>query len=297
MAKKIYLSPSNQNANVYAYGNTNEMVQCNRIAECAEKALKRCGFSVKKAKQGQEMAKSISESNNWNADLHIPIHTNAYNGKVTGGTLVMLYGDSAENVKAGKAILNAVAPVSPGSDYTLRYRPELAELNSTRCIAVYLEVEFHDTKEGAKWIIENVEAIGEALAKGICKYYGVKYVAPASTETTVEKVSYETAAVQVLLRQAHKLGIVTTYVTPVDNKKGKLTNSAIIEAREYMGYKNPTNSIDLKFITDLEETIVKTRKAKINELEKMASGDYNKDGKVDIKDATLLQKKIAGIEG
>lgn len=80
MAKKIYLSPSNQVSNSYAYGNTNEMVQCNRIAEAARVALKRCGFDVKKAPQGQNMNTSINESNNWGADLHIPVHTNAGGG-------------------------------------------------------------------------------------------------------------------------------------------------------------------------------------------------------------------------
>lgn len=46
MSKKIYLSPSSQINNVYAYGNTNEMVQCNKIAEAAKTALERCGFVV-----------------------------------------------------------------------------------------------------------------------------------------------------------------------------------------------------------------------------------------------------------
>ena len=31
MAHKIYLSPSDQTANKYAYGSTNEAVQCRRI--------------------------------------------------------------------------------------------------------------------------------------------------------------------------------------------------------------------------------------------------------------------------
>lgn len=176
--KKIYLSPSNQDANLYKYGNTNEEAQCNRIATCAKTALERCGFSVKKTPQGQAMNTSIKESNNWGADLHIPIHTNALNGTLTGGTLVMLYSNNAANNKAGKAILDAVAPISPGKDYTLRYNPGLAELNSTNAIAVYLEVEFHDTADGAKWIINNVEQIGEAIAKGVCSYYGKKYKAP-----------------------------------------------------------------------------------------------------------------------
>ena len=173
MSKKIYLSPSNQNRNLYSYGDTNEMIQCNKIATELKKELEKYGFEVKKARQGQEMYTSISESNSWGADLHIPIHTNAFNGKVTGGTLVMLYNDKTENVKAGKAILNALAPISPGADYSLKYRPELAELNSTNAIAVYIEVEFHDTKTGAKWIIENTKNIAKHIAKGICNYYGV----------------------------------------------------------------------------------------------------------------------------
>lgn len=188
MAKKIYLSPSNQYDNIYSYGNTNEMIQCNKIADYAKTALERCGFTVKKAKQQQEMYTSINESNNWGADLHIPIHTNAFNGKVTGGTLVMLYSDNAENNKAGKAILDAVAKISPGSDYSLRYNPELAELNATSAVATYLEVEFHDTQTGAKWIIENVENIGEAIAKGVCNLYGVKYVTKEVDSQTLYKV-------------------------------------------------------------------------------------------------------------
>ncbi len=180
MSKKIYLSPSAQINNIYASGNTNECEQCNRIAEYAKKALEKCGFNVKKAPQGQAMNTSIKESNSWSADLHIPIHTNAFNGQTLGGTLVMIYSNAEENKKAGQAILNAVAPISPGPDYSLRVNSSLAELNSTKAIAVYLEVEFHDQKDGANWIINNVKSIGEAICKGVCGYYGVVYKADAS---------------------------------------------------------------------------------------------------------------------
>lgn len=175
MSNKIYLSPSNQNNNVYASGSTNEMVQCNRIAEAAKTALERCEFTVKKAPQGQAINTSIADSNNWGADLHIPIHTNAFNGTLTGGTLVMLYSMTGENKSAGQAILDAVAPLSPGADYSLKSNPELAELNATKAIAVYLEVEMHDTKQGAEWIISNTKNIGEAICKGVCNYFGTIY--------------------------------------------------------------------------------------------------------------------------
>ncbi len=146
MSKKIYLSPSCQINNVYASSNTNEQEQCNRIAEFAKTALERCGFEVKKAPKGQDITKSINESNSWSADLHIPIHTNAFNGKTLGGTLVIIYSNATENKKVGNAILNAVAPISPGPDYSLRVNSSLVELNLTKAIAVYVECEFHDTK-------------------------------------------------------------------------------------------------------------------------------------------------------
>lgn len=175
MSTKIYLSPSNQDANIYAAGNTNEMIQCNKIAEAAKKYLEKNGFDVKKAPQGQEMWTSIKESNAWGADLHIPIHTNAFNGSVTGGTLVMLYSTSGNNLKAGQAIFNRLAPITPGSDYSIRSNTGLAELNSTKAIAVYIECEFHDTVDGANFIINNTDKLGEAIARGICDYFGVTW--------------------------------------------------------------------------------------------------------------------------
>ena len=175
MAKKIYLSPSNQNGNSYAYGNTNEMVQCNKIASYAKTALERCGFEVKKAAEGQSMYNSVSESNTWGADLHLPIHTNAFDGTVTGGTLVMIFSSASENYRAATAILGAVGPITPGKDYSVRVNTSLYELSNTTAVAVYLECEFHDTVQGAKFIVENTKELGEAIAKGVCDYYGVYY--------------------------------------------------------------------------------------------------------------------------
>lgn len=174
MSKKIYLSPSNQSDNAYASGNTNEMVQCNRIADYAKVALERCGFIVKKAPMGQKISISAKESNNFGADLHIPIHTNAGGGN---GTLVMIYSNAPENVKAGTALYNSVNAVTPGTiEYGVRVNPSLLELNSTTAIASYVECEFHDRKDLAEFIIDNVEVLGEAIAKGVCDYYGVSYI-------------------------------------------------------------------------------------------------------------------------
>lgn len=192
MAYKIYLSPSNQGANLYATGGTNEKHQCDKIAAAAATALKRCGFSVKVGRSGDTMANRCKESDAFNADIHLPIHTNAFNGKVTGGTLVMVYKNSTKHNKAGLALLKAVGETSPGNDYALRYVKNLYELSQPAALSLYLEVEFHDTKTGADWIRNNITVIGEAIAKGLCNYYGVKYKAAAKETTTAPATKTDT---------------------------------------------------------------------------------------------------------
>ena len=174
MAIKVYLSPSNQDENLYAWGNTTEMEQCNRIAEYARIALERCGFEVKKALKGLAMDVSIAESNKWGADLHLPIHTNAGGG---AGTVVFVYNNADCNTKIAKPIYKAVQDFSIGTvDYGVRADPRLKELNSTLATAVYVEVDFHDNPDIAKWIVNNVWGIGEAICRGICEAYNVIYV-------------------------------------------------------------------------------------------------------------------------
>lgn len=189
MAYKIYLSPSNQSGNKYATGSTNEMAQCDKIAKAAYTALTRCGFSVKVGKSGDTMQNRCNESDTFKADIHMPIHTNAFDAKTTGGTLVMLYKSTTEHNKAGKALLDAVGKISPGNDYALRYRTDLYELSAPSAMSLYLEVEFHDTKTGSDWIINNIDNIGEAIAKGMCSYFGVTYKAPATSSSTTDTSS------------------------------------------------------------------------------------------------------------
>ena len=180
--KKIYLSPSDQTANKYAYGDTNEAAQCRRIADALEKALKRCGFSVKNNKTSSMQAR-VKESNEWGADLHVPLHTNAYNGKVSG-TRIFTYNTSGNGYKCAKKIFEYLTPVTPGASESISVYDDLYEVKYTAAPCVYIESEFHDVAIVAKWIINHVEDIAEAICKGICAYFGVKYVAPTSTTNT-----------------------------------------------------------------------------------------------------------------
>ena len=180
--KKIYLSPSDQTANKYAYGDTNEAVQCRRIADALEKALKRCGFAVKNNKTDSMQAR-VKESNDWGADLHVPLHTNAYNGKVSG-TRIFTYDKSGKGYKCAKKVFRFLAPVTPGASESISVYDDLYEVKYTAAPCVYIESEFHDVAIVAKWIINHVGDIAEAICKGICAHFGVKYIAPATAEPT-----------------------------------------------------------------------------------------------------------------
>ena len=185
MSKKIYISPSSQPANTYAVGNTNEQEQCRKIAAALEKELDRCGFNSKAGLSGT-MYTRVAESNSMGADLHLPIHTNAFDGKVAG-LRIMVSKKGGEAEKIAKAIMETLAPITPGNSDGIILYPNLYEISDSKAICVYVEVGFHDNKEEVQWIIEHTKDIAVAIAKGLCNHYGVKYVAAESGNKPVEE--------------------------------------------------------------------------------------------------------------
>jgi N-acetylmuramoyl-L-alanine amidase len=200
MSKKIYLSPSSQPANTYAVGNTNEQEQCRRIAVALEKELDRCGFNAKTG-ISDSMYTRVPESNAFGADLHLPIHTNAFDGKVAG-LRIMVYKKGGEAEQIAKAIMATLAPITPGESDGISVYPGLYEVKNSNAICVYIEVGFHDNPEEAKWIIEHTQDIAEAICRGLCNHYGVKYV-PAETDTKPEEKPAEKTIYRVQVGAFH----------------------------------------------------------------------------------------------
>lgn len=182
---KIYLSPSSQHENPYAYGGTNEAAQCMKIALAAADALKRSGFEVSVG--GGTMYQRVPESNRWGADLHVAIHTNAANGKTTG-TRCYAWKTGGDGFRAAQAIFNVLAPITPGTSEGVFEQRGWYEIKNTKAPCAYVECEFHDVPETAKWIVEHTTEIGEAIAQGICSFYGVAYVpeTPPEPETPAQ---------------------------------------------------------------------------------------------------------------
>lgn len=179
---KVYLSPSSQPANIYASGNTNEQEQCRRIAEFCRAALDRCGFDCIVGDAEIDFTGRVLDSNNWGADYHIPIHTNAGGGH---GVVCFVYKDTALAKPVYDAI-NAIAPYK--SSYGVRVDRALYEVKNTTAKCIYVEAAFHDNVAEAEWIIGHARDIGEAICKGLCKTVGVSYV-EMKNETPVKEKS------------------------------------------------------------------------------------------------------------
>ncbi len=211
MAKRVYLSPSDQRRNTYATGGTTEAIQCRRIAEACKTALERSGVEVMLG-QYDTMQNRVAASNRFKADLHVPIHSNACNGKASG-THLFCYSNTKDSkgnyiidknsagYRACKAVLDELGPVTPGTPDVIRAYPALYEVKYPAATTVYIETDFHDVPRIAQWIIDNTTLIGETIAKGLCNALGVKFVPGENTPEPVPvQVEYEVMQVRVLRR-------------------------------------------------------------------------------------------------
>lgn len=189
---KIYISPSSQRENTYAAGNTNEAAQCRRIGLALSEALTRCGFETMVGSEDSNMYTRVAQSNVWGADLHVPVHTNAFDKKLKG-TRLFCHDLTGEGYKASKAILEALAPVVPGDSDGIK-AVQYYEIARSKAPCAYVEAAFHDNEEQAQWIIDHVTDIAEAICKGICTYYGVDYVPVKSEPETIYRVYKQVGA-------------------------------------------------------------------------------------------------------
>lgn len=189
--KRIYVSPSTQERNIGVGPFGTEEEEMNRIADQLVPLLIKDGrFVVGRNLPVMDVAQIAFDSNNFKADLHLPIHSNAGGGE---GTEVFAYGPGTESEKFAKALYNQIAPLSPGKDRGVKFNKALYEVgDKVNATSALIELDFHDDVEGAAWIASNHQSIANALYKGICDYFGYDYralvVAPVVTAPVVPVV-------------------------------------------------------------------------------------------------------------
>lgn len=252
MAKLVYLSPSMQENNIGAGNYGTEEKRMNQVADVVEKVLIDYGVKVYRNKPEWTLQQAVKDSNSKKPDLHFAIHSNAGGGR---GGEVFAYSPGGEGEKAARAIYSELEPLTPTSDRGVKFNPKLYELNSTNVPAALVEIAFHDNADDAKWIIDNIEGIGIALAKGVLRYFGIKYKeSPNPVELDVKPV-FKPYLVQITINDLNiRKGPGTNY-EKVGKYTGKGTFTIVAESegkgatkwgllKSYVGKRNGWISLD-----------------------------------------------------
>lgn len=167
---KIFLSPSNQTANVGAYTNTNECEQCTLIAEATKKYLDdnyMCHVEI--ASKSDNMKTRANYANAQNTDIYLAIHTNAFSDSSVEGTETFYYSADTKGKQLAEKLLESVSEITKVKRRT-KANDSLIELNTPNCTRAYIEVEFHSNPQKAQWITQNTELIGSTIGKTIAEF-------------------------------------------------------------------------------------------------------------------------------
>lgn len=167
---KIYLSPSNQYANI---GKGDYGTEKDRMVELAllikDKLVKK--FEVKLANFDSNLSSRATESNNWGSDIYIALHSNAGGGK---GCEIYAYSTQSKGNILAQKVYNQIANITPSSDRGIKYN-ELYETRVPIAPSILIEAIFHDSIDDVNWYLANIDNMATAIAKGIYEYFGITY--------------------------------------------------------------------------------------------------------------------------
>ena len=172
---RVYISPSTQEANRGLSPFGTEEAEMNKIADALIPLLLKDGrFTVRRNSPSMDVYQIAKDSNDFKADIHVAIHSNA--GPGGQGTEVFAYGPKTSSERLARTLYNQIAPLSPGADRGVKYKSGLVEVGdivgATACL---IELGFHDNREDAAWLVNQPHAIALALYKGICDFYEYEY--------------------------------------------------------------------------------------------------------------------------
>lgn len=177
---KVYISPAaHETDHPCAYSvSCGENIHANLYADELTTYLAACGFEWKRAdkeNRGQRLRLSVAESNEWGADLHYTIHTNASDGTVMGSRPMVW--PTGKGRDWAETILRYRRQIYP-YPCAVHERTDLYELNSTTATAVYEELVFHDNEEDATWLHEHMRELAAYTVRAFCEIFHMTFLDP-----------------------------------------------------------------------------------------------------------------------
>lgn len=191
----LYFSPSNhgEGANKCLKSGCYEDKHTRPMTEAAKKYLEPNGFEVHIAAKGLSVKERCAEADRLGADWYFPTHTNAFEDEDARYLLFMCLKTDGEYRKMFDAVSPYVEAIYPEKkEAVFKVEDGLLEINLPKAKTFYCEWGFHTNKTDVEKFIHNPDAIGKALAKGICKYYGVTFKEPAEKEETKKETKKTT---------------------------------------------------------------------------------------------------------
>ena len=119
--------------------------------------------------QDDDLGLVCAESNNWGADVFVSLHCNAFN-TVARGTETLYKSFNGQQLAQciQDQIINSINTVDRG----VKKRDGLWVLNGTNATAVLVEMAFIDNEDDHSLLMNDLDTIVRAIARGITDYIG-----------------------------------------------------------------------------------------------------------------------------
>lgn len=189
----IYLSPSTQEKNFYVNGGTEEEWM-NKLADALEPYLTASGIRFSRNTPQMTAASSIRASNAGQYDLHLALHSNAAPEGLYGqrrGILVFYYPGSSRGQRAANLVADGLKTIYPlPNDVRAEPSTSIGEVTKPTAPSVFIELGYHDNRDDAAWIKNNIDAAARSIALSLTEYFGLPFLTPRAYQNAVVDVNW-----------------------------------------------------------------------------------------------------------
>ena len=174
----LFLSPSTQEFNPYVTSG-NEEYWMNQLADRMEPYLLASGIGFSRNDPSGTAAAAIRRSNAGNYDFHLALHSNAAPPGAEGtyrGIDVYFFPGSTNSLRMAQIIVDNLKLIYPLPE-RVQALPTMTigEVRRTRAPAVLVELGYHDNRDDAMWVENNLETIARSLVLSVTEYFGVPF--------------------------------------------------------------------------------------------------------------------------
>ena len=170
-----YLSPSNQAGNIGVNGYGSEKWQMNLLLDEIIPHLDRAGVSFHRGDADITIQQRAKESKQMDAYFHLALHSNAGGKGKARGPVAYYYSDAGKAF--GEKLVAALLALGQENNRApnVKENKGLYELRATRAPACLLEVDFHDSESGVRFLTTRRSEIAEAIARVIIEADGKEF--------------------------------------------------------------------------------------------------------------------------